>query len=86
MTPGDIGMTFFVTIAEARTGIVIHTDSGARHREDNGDPRLAFDDERAAVDFSQRHVSLFTDRECLVTDRSGACLHVFRVAGNPGID
>jgi hypothetical protein len=78
MTPGDIGMTFFVTIAEARTGIVIHADSGARHREGNGDPRLAFDDERAAVDFSQR--------ECLVTDRSCACLHVFRVAGNPGID
>lgn len=86
MTHDGTGMTFFVTIAEAPTGIVIHADSGVRHREADGDPRLAFDDERAAVDFSQRHVSLFPDRECLVTDRSGACVRVFRVAGNPGID
>ena len=79
-------MTFFVTIAETRTGILIHAGDGKRHREGEGDPRLSFDDEQAAVDFSQQHVSLFPERECIVTDRAGVCLQVFRISRNDRVD
>lgn len=79
-------MTFFVTIAETRTGIVIHAGNGKRHRKGEGDPRLMFEDEQAAVDFSHHHVCLFPQRECIVTDRNGTCIHVFRASGNAAID
>lgn len=79
-------MTCFVTIAETRTGIVIHAGDGRRHREGDGDPRSSFENEQAAVDFSQQHVCVFPERECIVTDQAGACLHVFRIARNGCVD
>lgn len=76
-------MSFFVTIAETRTGIVIHAHHGTRHQEGDDDPRLSFEYERAAVEFSRQHVGTFPDRECLVTDEAGACLHVCRATASP---
>lgn len=76
-------MSFFVTIAETHTGIVMHAHDGTRHRQGDGDPRLSFGHEQAAMEFSRQHVATFPDRECIVTDDTGACLHVFRVAAFP---
>ncbi len=76
-------MPIFVTIAETRTGIVLNADNGRRHRTDEGDPRLAFDDVQSAIDFSRSHACLFPDRECIITDDAGTCLHVFRIMPPP---
>jgi len=76
-------MPFFVTIAETRTGIVIHAHDGTRHREGDGDPRLPFAHEQAALEFSQRHVGTFAERECIVTDDIGTCMHIVRGAAFP---